>query len=260
MSKLTRGLALAAACLAGLAVAAPANSQTLDLGAVKLTRAHAQAPIAANAPIRVLSPGRNASSASSRAQAQGGGSTTSVAAPTAVNAPVRVLSPGRNGGGAQSRSGGDRGSEASIEAPVAVNAPVRILSPGDDGPGSTGTGGDGDDSESSPDGPVVNAPVAVHAPVRVLSPGDDETTGGGEAPAGAGADGSASGDNPATGGGELGQTAEGAECTEVQAMSAAGGSGTPLVGAGSLLLLALLGTTFVALRAAGRLPLTRWLP
>ena len=103
MSKITRGLALAGACLAGLAVAAPANAHTLKLGAVGATRASAQAPVAVNAPIRVLSPGQNGHGASSTSQSNGNRS-ASAQAPIAVNAPIRVLSPGRNGNGASSTS------------------------------------------------------------------------------------------------------------------------------------------------------------
>lgn len=222
MSKITRGLALAGACLTALAVAAPANSHSLKLGAVGVTRASAQAPIA-------------------------------------VNAPVRVLSPGRNGRGASSTSQTRRNRAASVQAPIAVNAPIRVLSPGDDAAEAGGPDDEGDGPNPSPAGPTVEAPVDVDAPIRIISPGsDDGGAGGGQAPAEAGSEGTIPGDTSA--GGALGQSVGGAECTEVQTMSAFGGAGKPLFGAASILLLALLGTAFVALRSTGRLPFARWLP
>jgi hypothetical protein len=259
MSKITRGIALAGACLTALAVAAPANSQSLKLGGVSVTRASAQAPIAVNAPVRVLSPGRNGGGASSTAKAESTGAGTSAQAPIAVNAPVRVLSPGRNGGGASSKSEtrGNRG--ASVQAPIAVNAPIRVLSPGDDTARAGGPGDEGDGGNPSPGGPTVEAPVDVNAPIRIVSPGNDGGgAGGGEAGAEAGSKETIAGDNSAGGG--LGVSVGGAECPEVQTMSAVGVAGRPLFGAASILLLALLGTAFVALRSTGRLPFARWVP
>jgi hypothetical protein len=234
MSKITRGFALAGACLAGLVVAAPANAQSLKLG-VEVSRASAQAP-------------------------------------TAVNAPVRVLSPGRNGGGASStaEAGGGRG--ASVQAPIAVHAPIRVLSPGDDAPGAGGGADEGDGTEPAPAAPTVEAPVDVDAPIRILSPGDNGGgteddgggtgddgggSGGGEAPANAGSEAPTSGDDTAVG--ALGTSTGGVECP-VQAMSAAGYAGKPLFGAMSILVLALIGAAVLALRSTGRLPFARWIP
>ena len=217
MSKITRGLAFAGACLAALAAAGPAASQTIDLGGAKMTLGSTRAPVTANVPIRVLSPGQNASAAAGRSDDSG-----------------------------------------TVDAPIHANAPIRILSPGNDGTGSSGEDAGG--RPAPDDGPQVDAPVDVDAPVRILSPGDDAAPdggGGGEAPAAA----AAGSDTPAAGppGGALGATAEGgADCAEVQPMSAIGGSGPPLASAIGLLCLALLGSALVGLRAAGISPGTVW--
>jgi hypothetical protein len=261
-TKLTRGLVLAGACLAGLATAAPAAGQSLDLGAVTVTRTAVQAPIAAHAPVRVLSPGRNEGGATSRARTNNG-SGVAVQAPIAANAPVRVLSPGHNGDGTSSRAGAGNGSGAAVQGPIAVNAPIRVLSPGDDGAGVTdpGNGGetpDGTQTEPGP-GPSVDMPVTIDLPVRILSPGDDGGTGGGVLPAEdgeSGSEGSGSANGGAAGGGALAASAAETACPQ-QAMSLAGGGTSPFA-ARSLVLLALLALGLAVLQGS-RVPLGRWL-
>ena len=299
MSKFRHGLVLACACLAGLATAAPAASHTLGLGAAKVTRAAAQAPIAVNAPVRVLSPGGDDGRASSGTRANGShgsvqapvavnapvrvlspggndgrassgtrandGSHGSVQAPIAVNAPVRVLSPGRNGRGASSQTQAQNRSGASVLAPIAINAPVRVLSPGDDEAGATGPGTDGGGSggaQPSTPGVPGNVPVVVDVPIRILSPGDDGASDRGVLSAEAGSNaesGHGVREGNAEGDNAVAETAEEVGCRAPQALGFAGSPGTSLFGARSLVLLALLALGLAVFRTAGSNPLGKWL-
>ncbi len=217
MSKITRGLAFAGACLAALAAAGPAASQTIDLGGAKMTLGSTRAPVTANVPIRVLSPGQNASAAAGRSDDSG-----------------------------------------TVDAPIHANAPIRILSPGNDGTGSSGE--DGRRPARSRRRPAGRRSrrrrrAGPHPQPRRRRRTERRRRRGSSRRAAAGSD------TPAAGppGGALGETAEGgADCAEVQPMSAIGGSGPPLASAIGLLGLALLGSALVGLRAAGISPGTVW--
>jgi hypothetical protein len=200
----TRGLAIVAASIAGLAFAGPGSAQ---LGAaqsqsgsngtlqavvtnVEVTANTVQAPVAVDAPIRVLSPGSNSGGGADSEATRGAGS---------------------GGSASQSQSGSDGTAQVgvtnvqvagnTVQAPVRVVGPIRILSPGEDrgDASATATAGGGGSPEQSQNGEngalqalltslqvagaTVQTPIAVYAPIRVLSPGDD----GGGASASAGA-------------------------------------------------------------------------
>jgi hypothetical protein len=100
-----------------------------------------QAPIAAYAPVRLLSPGDNEGGATAPADTGGGG-----------GGPATQTQNGENGT-AQAGVTNVQIAENTAEAPVAVTAPVRVLSPGGDttSPGG-GSGGGGPGSGGSESG------------------------------------------------------------------------------------------------------------
>jgi hypothetical protein len=110
-----------------------------------------QAPIAVNAPVRVLSPGDNDGGATASADTGGGG-----------GGPATQTQNGENGT-AQAGVTNVQIAENTAEAPVAATVPVRVLSPGGDttgggpGGGSGGGGGPGGDGGSGPGGGELGA-------------------------------------------------------------------------------------------------------
>jgi hypothetical protein len=100
-----------------------------------------QAPIAAYAPVRVLSPGDNGGGATASTDTGGGGS-----------GPASQTQNGENGT-AQAGVTNAQVADNAAQAPVAVTAPVRVLSPGGEtGPGNGGGPGGGGPGGGGPGG------------------------------------------------------------------------------------------------------------
>lgn len=211
-SRRRHGLALAAAAVAGLALAGPGSAQ---LGAVQsqsgsngalqavvtnvqVTGNTVQAPVRVNAPVRVLSPGNDAGGGAASAERGAGGG------------PASQSQSGSNGA-AQVGVTNVQVAGNTVQAPVRLVLPIRILSPGEDrGDASATATADGDgngsagQSQSGENGALqalltsiqvvgitAQAPIGLYAPVRVLSPGDDAGGATASADPGGGGDGAA---------------------------------------------------------------------
>jgi hypothetical protein len=205
-------LALAAAAVAGLALAGPGSaqvgatqSQSGSNGAlqavvtnVQVTGNTVQAPVRVNAPVHVLSPGNDAGGGEASAERGAGGG------------PATQSHSGSNGA-AQVGVTNVQVAGNTVQAPVRVVLPIRILSPGEDRGDASATAtanGDGNgsagQSQSGENGALqalltsiqvvgitAQSPIGLYAPVRVLSAGDDDGVATASAGPGGGGNGAA---------------------------------------------------------------------